>query len=110
MLNTLTRSTSLRLTLLCLCLGAVSRASAQQSTIHIIPRPRQLTTTADVFKLDQSASLRLADPRSPDDQFAASDFIADVNQTAGLTLKIRQSKAHAILIGQLNLPSIKAAV
>src|SRR5262245_29600274 len=112
--NTLTRTYAFRLINVCfLLLLASSQLAAQTDAtttrISIIPKPRELTTTTEPFRLERDAHLSLADPKSTDDQFAAADFIDDVKQTAGVTLKTGRSRRKAILIGQLDLPAVQAA-
>jgi hexosaminidase len=114
--NTLTRTSSLRLIVLSICFilgpGFVrAQEDASQPRISVIPQPRELVASAESFRLDRSARIALADPRSIDDQFAAQDFVDDLKQTAGITL--RRSTAggrKAILIGLIDLPRIQEAL
>lgn len=111
--NTLTRSTSLRLTVVCLLfllLPALAPAQTSVGRVSIIPRPRQLKETGESFALDRAAHLALADPRSSEDQFAVADFIADLKQTSGVSLKVTRGSRRAIFVGLLSLPSIQAAL
>jgi hypothetical protein len=86
-------------------------AQANQAIVAIIPEPRQLTPTSEQFKLERRAHLALADPQSKDDQFAAIDFIQDLKETAGVSLKIARGRgAHSILVGLLSLPAIQSAL
>src|SRR5437868_5559364 len=121
MLNTLTRRPIARALLICALIftGAVS-AHAQANTeqknapsddVHVIPRPRQLTKSADVFHFGRDTRIVLADARSDDDRFAAQDFIDDVNATADLKLNIGgRNGRRAILIGLLNSAPIQSAL
>ena len=53
----------------------------------------------------------LADPRSEDDRFAATDFVNDLQETAKLAMKIGSSRArHSILIGSIDLPGVQAGL
>jgi hypothetical protein len=64
-----------------------------------------------VFRLDRSAHITLADPRSDEDQFAAKDFIDDLKQTTGVSLKISRNRGRqTILVGKLSLPAIANAL
>jgi len=114
--NTLSRSSGFRLIVVCLFLLFACQAAAAQSTspgpgISIIPTPREMTPNGESFAIDRSVRVALADPRSADDKFAAADFISDVNQTAGIELKISGGGGRkAILIGKLDLPAIQAAL
>jgi hexosaminidase len=112
--NTLTRTsiTSLNvLTLILVAAASLVRAQEQPSQLRLIPKPREITVTSESFRLDRSAHLTLADPRSADAQFAARDFADDLKQTAGVALRVGGSRnRRAILIGTLDLPVIKSAL
>jgi len=116
MLNTLTRSSRLRLIVLCLFAFFTANQTDAQKTnsrprVSIIPQPRELTSTGESFSLDRAAHITLADPRSSEDQFAAADFIDDLKQTAGVSIKIgRRHGRGTILIGLLTLPSVQSAL
>src|SRR5205085_1800474 len=121
MLNTLTRRFSQCALLSCalISIGAIS-AHAQANTeqkdapsndVHVIPRPRQLTKSADVFHLGRNPHIVLADTRAEDDRFAAQDFIDDVNATADLKLNIGgRNGRRTILIGLLNSAPVQSAL
>jgi len=103
------------LDLLILVFVSYSVAIAQQKSdsdfVQLIPQPRQIALKPDRFRLTNVSRIVLADPRSEDDRFAATDFANDVQETAGLTMKIGGSRArHSILIGSLDLPSVQAAL
>ena len=52
----------------------------------------------------------LADSRSEEDRFAATDFVADVKEE-GILLKVRSGRDRkAILIGRIELPVVQAAL
>ncbi|HKE60710.1 MAG TPA: glycoside hydrolase family 20 zincin-like fold domain-containing protein, partial [Pyrinomonadaceae bacterium] len=120
MLHTLSRRLPLRLTvaglyLFTVAMLQVSQTQAQNSQapfrLSVIPKPREMTVTVETFRLDRSAHITLADPHSPDDQFAAADFIADVKETTGLSLKTRHSRGRqTILIGLLSNSAIQSAL
>ena len=98
MLNTLTRSVVLGLIVVC----GVGFAKAQER-ISIIPQPRQLTASGDRFRLER-AHIVLADPRSGEDRFAATDF------GEGFGLKVRGGRDRkAILIGLIGAQVIERA-
>lgn len=89
--NTLTRTLIFGLIV---CFAGVTQA---QDRISIIPQPRQVTTNGEKFSLDR-AHIVLADTRSTEDRFAATDF----GQEFGL--KIRGGRDRkAILIGQISV-------
>lgn len=91
--NTLTRTLVFGLIV---CFAGVVQVHAQDR-ISIIPQPRQLTANGEKFSLDR-AHIALADPRSVEDRFAATDF----GQEFGL--KIRGGRDRkAILIGQIGV-------
>ena len=114
--NTLARSSPLCLIVLSLSFffapaGARSQDTSSRHRVSVIPQPRELTVTQELFPLDRASHIALADPRSADDQFAAADFIDDLRQTAGVSLKLRRNRGHhSILIGRLDLPAIQSAL
>ena len=118
MSNTLTRTHTIRLTLLLLFIGplvisdhAQTQTNAIASRIQIIPQPREVKLASENFPLDRNSSITLADPSSVDDRFAANDFIEDAKQTSGINLKITRGKGRqTILIGSLNLPAVTSAL
>lgn len=113
MSNTLTRTRVLRL-VLCSVIAAIAPTSipAQNEISHrLIPQPRQIQNTGDRFLLTRNTRVALADTKSSDDLFAATDFLDDLKQTAGLTLRVHKGSTNrAILIGKLDLPTIKNAL
>jgi hexosaminidase len=116
--NTLTRTLSLRLTVLLLLIACFVPSVCGQdqnasvaSTIKIIPQPREVTGTGNKFFLSRKVQLALADPNSVDDRFAANDFIQDVKETAGIDLRLGRGRgAQTILIGLLSTPAIQSAL
>ena len=116
MSNTLTRTSSLRLTLLilfivCPVVVTYGQGESTPTRVSVIPRPRDLTPTGDVFHLNRDTRIALADARSTEDQFAANDFIADVKETADVNLRLsRGGRRNSILIGLLSLPTIQSAL
>ena len=118
MSNTLTRTHTIRLTLVLLLIGpfvvsdhAQTQTNVIASRIQIIPQPREVKPTGENFPLGRNSTITLADPSSVDDRFAANDFIEDVKQTSGVNLKITRGKGRqSILIGSLNLPAITSAL
>jgi len=89
--NTLTRTFVFGLIV---CFASVVQA---QDRIQIIPQPRQVTANGEKFSLDR-AHVALADSRSAEDRFAATDFAQEFG------LKIRGGRDRkAILIGQINV-------
>jgi len=89
--NTLTRTLVFGLIV---CFASVVRA---QDRIQIIPQPRQVTANGEKFSLDR-AHVALADPRSAEDRFAATDFA----QEFGLKIRGRRDRT-SILIGQISV-------
>jgi hexosaminidase len=115
--NTLARSAPLCVIVLSLVFffaPGVARSqdtSSRRPRVSVIPQPRELTVTQELFPLDRASNIALADPSSADDQFAAADFVDDVMQTAGVSLKLRRNRGrHSILIGRLDLPAIQSAL
>jgi hypothetical protein len=90
---------------------AAAQPQPAASSVHLIPRPRQIAIKNEVFRLVNNTRIAFADSRSEDDRFAADDFLNDLQETAKLRLKKTSSSArHAILIGNLDLPSIQSAL
>ena len=114
MLHTLTRTSIKSLIVFGgFVLFATSLVHAQNPSaqISVIPQPRQMTVEGEPFRLDRGAHVTLADSRSVDDQFAARDFVDDLKQTTGLTIRVGGSRGRrAILIGKLDLPVMQAAL
>jgi hexosaminidase len=106
---TLTRQLILALTVLSAGAFSLDSARAQTPPVQVIPQPREVTLLGDSFSLS-SAVVVLADPRSDDDRFAAQDFIDDVRQVAGVSLKIGKGGKQAILVGTSDHPAIQAAL
>lgn len=78
--------------------------SPKDGEIQIIPEPKRMETTGEIFRLKTGTGVALADSRSAADHFAAEDFIADANLTANVKLKIGGGN---ILIGSLSDSRIK---
>ena len=91
MANTLTRTFVFGLIA---CFAVVAHA---QDRISIIPQPRQVTANGEKFSLAR-AHLALADARSTEDRFAATDF----GQEFGLKIRGGRDR-NAILIGQVGV-------
>ncbi|HZG53805.1 MAG TPA: hypothetical protein VEZ40_17005, partial [Pyrinomonadaceae bacterium] len=97
---------------------ASTEARAQEDSkagavaLRLIPQPKQVRPTGELFPLTPDVRLALADARSPDDRFAAEDFIDDVRDTAGaLKLSIGRARARrTILVGTINLAPVEAAL
>ncbi|HEY0081731.1 MAG TPA: beta-N-acetylhexosaminidase, partial [Pyrinomonadaceae bacterium] len=91
-----------------------ARAQSAQAAgaIRLIPQPKQLKPTGEIFRLTRDVRLALADARSADDRHAADDFINDVRETAGgLALSVGGRRARrTILVGALHLAPIEAAL
>jgi hexosaminidase len=98
--NTLTRTLVFGLTVIGLAIG-VAQA---QDRISIIPHPRQVTANGEKFRL-AGAHIALADPKSVEDRFAATDFGEEFG------LRVRNARDRkAVLIGRIDLPVIQAAL
>ena len=106
---TLTRTLSLRLTIVS-TFAFVCAAVNAQSTAQIIPAPKQLSAGAGSFSLSRDTRVVLADSNSPEDRFAAQDFIDDLKTSASLSLSIGDKSRHEIFIGRIDLPSIAQAL
>jgi len=108
MTSTLTRTLNLGAAIVCVITATFVLAAAQPANVQIIPAPKQLNQSEGRFDLTPEARLVLADGKSVDDRFAAQDFVDDVKQTAGVSLKFASNSVrHEILIGQIDLPRIQ---
>jgi hexosaminidase len=111
MKTTLTRTFIRRTAILGAFALASVPANAQTTNVQIIPAPKQLTAGEGKFEIGLDTRLALADSQSAEDRFAAQDFIDDVKQTAGVTLRLGGNGARReILIGRIDLPRIQQAL
>src|SRR5437773_7136480 len=111
MKTTLTRTFLRQAAILGALAFACPGASAQTPNVQIIPAPKQLTASEGKFDTGLDTHMALADPQSAEDRFAAQDFIDDVKQTAGVTVRLGGSGARReILIGRIDLPRIQQAL
>ncbi|HEV2706914.1 MAG TPA: beta-N-acetylhexosaminidase [Pyrinomonadaceae bacterium] len=92
--------------------ASVQAASgAPAAPIQIIPQPRRVEATDEVFRFERATRVTLADPRSEDDRFAAADFLEDLRQTAGLALEVGGRRGRlSILVGLVGNRRIEAAL
>ena len=111
MKTTLTRTLLWRLTIVCFVALTSGTTRAQSTALQIIPQPKQLRVTRELFHLNRDTRLVMADARSEEDRFATQDFIDDMKDTASVVLSIGKSKGRgAILVGRLDLPQIQQAL
>src|SRR5258707_13830329 len=111
MKTTLTRTFIRRTAILCAFACACVVAHAQTPDAQIIPAPKQLAVSEGKFEIGLDTRIALADPQSAEDRFAAQDFIDDVKQTAGVTVRLGSNSARReILIGRIDLPKIQQAL
>src|SRR5712691_1339773 len=111
MRTTLTRTIIQRTAILGLFATACVGANAQTPNAQIIPAPKQLTAREGKFEIGLDARMALADGQSVEDRFAAQDFIDEVKQTAGVTVRLGGNSARReILIGRIDLPRIQQAL
>jgi hypothetical protein len=119
--NTLTRRLIACAFLICALISADATCARAQANneqtdatgndVQVIPRPRQLTKSADVFHLNRATRIVLADAHAEDDRFAAQDFIDDVSATADLKLNIGgRAGRHAILVGLLSSAPVQSVL
>ncbi|HEU4794091.1 MAG TPA: beta-N-acetylhexosaminidase, partial [Pyrinomonadaceae bacterium] len=81
-----------------------AQVARAQDRISLIPQPRQVTANGETFRLD-GAHIVLADPRSTEDRFAATDFGEE------LGLRVRGGRDRkAILIGLIGARVIERAL
>jgi hypothetical protein len=96
--------------IVCACALVCGAAKAQTPGAQIIPAPKQLTLGEGSFSI-RDARVTLGDNRSAEDQFAAQDFIEDVNATAGGSLSLSRGQSRRdILIGRIDLLPIAQAL
>ena len=101
----------LRTAILSACFLACGPAAAQKPNMQIIPAPKTVEAGSGSFAIDKRVRVMLADAKSTDDRFAAQDFIDDVKATADVSLSIGKGNSRRdIIIGQISLPSIAAAL
>src|SRR5882672_9698872 len=111
MKSTLTRTFIRRTAILGAFAFACVAANAQTTKVQIIPAPKQLTASEGKFYIGLDTRMALADGQSAEDRFAAQDFIDDVKQTAGVTVRLGGNGARReILIGRIDLPRIQQAL
>ena len=109
MTTTLTRTLTLRLTIVATFAFAGAVVSAQ-SNAQIIPAPKQLSAGAGSFTLSQETRVVLADNKSAEDRFAAQDFIDDLKATASVSLSIGSKSRHEIFIGRIEVAPVAEAL
>src|SRR6266404_3736204 len=111
MKTTLTRTFILRTAILGAFAFAGVGANAQTPNPQIIPAPKQLTAKEGKFDIGLDTRMALADGQSAEDRLAAQDFIDDVKQAAGVTVRFGGNSARReILIGRIDLPRIQQAL
>ena len=114
MVITLTRIAARSLflvSLLCAPVVCTGQSASSTTEIRVIPQPRQLTKTTEVFRVTKTTRLVLADSHSEDDRFAAQDFADDLKETAGVQIRLGGGRGRqTILIGDLKNASIQAAL
>src|SRR5215210_5876285 len=101
------------LLLLLACSAARGQAAdaAAPAAVRVIPAPKSVAATGEVFRLTRDARVVLADAKSEDDRFAAEDFADDVSATAGAALRVGAGGGkRQILVGPLSHPRVRAAV
>jgi hexosaminidase len=111
MKTTLTRTFIWRTAILGAFAFACVGAHAQTPDAQIIPAPKQITASEGKFDIGLDTRMVLVDSQSTEDRFAAQDFIDDVKQTAGVTVRLGGNSARReILIGRIDLPRIQQAL
>jgi hypothetical protein len=110
MLITLTRTLIAALTIVCFISLASVSSYSQAPKLQIIPAPKQVVPGESDFAIGRDTRVVLDDNKSADDRFAAQDFVDDLKQTAGVTLKIGGSGRGEILIGLIDRPKIQQAL
>ncbi|HWS86082.1 MAG TPA: glycoside hydrolase family 20 zincin-like fold domain-containing protein [Pyrinomonadaceae bacterium] len=113
------RRAALLLLLACLSVHAfASDARARQAQvpatvknpIQVIPAPKSVSATGADFSLSRGARVVVADAKSEDDRFAAQEFADDLQETAGVALKVGGGGRRQILVGPLSNRRVLEAV
>ena len=90
--------------LIVLCAGGLAHGQSGAARVVVIPQPREVIVNGETFRLDR-AHIVLADPRSAEDRFAATDLGEEIG------LKIRGGRDRkAVLIGDIKLAAVQAAL
>jgi hypothetical protein len=111
MTTTLTRTYFLCAAIVCALGCACGQVSAESPSLQIIPAPKTISGVAEArFGLGRGTRIVLADPQSEDDRFAAQDFVDDLKQSAGVTVRLGGNSDTRILIGRMDLPKIQSAL
>jgi len=110
MTTTVTRTRILAVAIVFLFTATLVLSQGQTAKVQIIPAPKEIHASEATFVFGRDARVILVDPGSADDRFAAEDFVDDLRQTTGLSLKVGGHARHEILIGQMDLPRIQQAL
>src|SRR6185503_16974939 len=89
---------------------ASAAAYSQSPSLQLIPLPKRIAPSASEFMIGREARIVLDDSKSKDDRLAAEDLIADLKQTAGVTVKIGGGVRGEILIGLIDRPRMQQAL
>src|SRR6185503_17925885 len=110
MTTTLARTLIVRLAIVCFFSLAPAAAYSQSPSLQLIPLPKRISPSASEFMIGREARIILDDSKSTDDRIAAEDLIADLKQTAGVTVKIGGGGRGEILIGLIDRPGMQQAL
>lgn len=110
MSTTLTRTLFAGLMIVCVFGLSPEISHGQSPNLQVIPAPRQVASGEFEFAIGRDTRIVFADNKSEDDRFAAQDFIDDLKQTSGVTVKIGGSGRGEILIGLIDRPRIQQAL
>ncbi|HEY3028056.1 MAG TPA: glycoside hydrolase family 20 zincin-like fold domain-containing protein [Pyrinomonadaceae bacterium] len=109
--TTLTRTFILRAAILGAFALVFVQANAQSAKLQVIPAPKTINAVREAkFDLGPGTRIVLADPQSDDDRFAAQDFVDDLKQSTGVTIRLGGNSRSRILIGNVDLSKIRAAL
>jgi hypothetical protein len=98
------------LTIVCFLSLVSVTVHSQSPKSQIIPAPKQISPGNGEFAIGPDTRVVLDDSKSSDDRFAAEDFIDDLKQTAGVTVKVGSGARSEILIGLIDRPKIQQAL
>jgi len=114
MTHSLTRALGASFAILLLFILPSGLARAQTgnraASISVIPRPKRVTFSSESFRFRSDTRIVLADPHSSDDRFAVDDFLQDMKETGGLSLRLGRGRGPGLLIGTFDHQSIQSAL
>ena len=88
-----------------------AQTKRQAASIQIVPAPKSVAASGERFQITRDTRIVVADAKSDEDRFAAQDFVDDLRETAGVTLRFGTGGGkRRILVGALSNPRVRDAV